>query len=158
MTFKTKDKKLIGVTQKTTIEFGDGLKINDIKIDSPGEYEVSGVIVVVPVDNVYSIYTEDDLHVVYWCAQEAKLETKSDELGDIDVLVLAIDSSVKTAANITAVLNELEPGNVVLANANLKDEIRKAEQITAENVETWKAMPISVTNNRKLILLPCSKE
>jgi hypothetical protein len=158
MIFKAKDKKLIGTTKKAVIEFGAGLIINDVKIDSPGEYEVAGVLITVPTDNIYSLHTENNLHIVYWHARGDKLETKSEELGSIDALVLAISDDIKTAANIVSVLNELEPTNIVLANANLKDEIRKTEQISVETVETWKAMPTLGENNRQLILLPCSNE
>ena len=158
MTLKCKNKKLVGITKKATIEFGDDLVINDIKIPGPGEYEIGGLLVTAPEENVYSLRTENDLHVVFWHAQKNKISATSDELGNIDALILSLGDDPKSVSGVVAVLNELEPAKIILSTPNIKEAFIKEEQIPTETVEGWKVVPVVGENNRHLILLPCSNE
>ena len=156
MTLKCKNKKLVGITKKATIEFGDDLVINDVRIPGPGEYEIGGLLVTAPEKNIYSLRTENGLHVVFWCALENKITTTSDALGNIDAFILSLSDDPKSISGVVAVLNDLEPAKIILSSPRLKEAFIKEEQIPTETVESWKVLPAVGENNRHLILLPSS--
>lgn len=155
MIFKTKDGRLVGNNKLVTVEFDNDLKLNEVKIDSPGEYEVGGVLVTSPIQDFYSIKI-DNQQVIYWEANGAKPDIKDMSLGDVDVLVLGLRVDKSKLDEIVKAVNEVDPGVIILAHADLKDEFIKAEAVPTENADTYKPESVSEERDRKIILLPCS--
>jgi len=156
MIFKTKDTRLVGNNKLVNIEFDDGLKLNDVVIDSPGEYEVGGALVSSPLQDFYSVKI-DTTHIIYWEANGAKPNVKDMSLGDVDVLVLGLKIDSSKLEEITKAISDLDPGVIILSKPDLKDEFIKIEALPTEETESYKPEAVSEERDRKIILLPCSK-
>ncbi len=156
MQFKTKNKTLIAQGKKTTVEFGEKLKIGDFTISGPGENEVGGVLVFAPEDNIFSIRI-DGFHIVYWRAVNGQPKVESEALGDIDAMVLELGENTSSLKDVAATINNLEPADIILATPTLKDELIKNETLPTKEVETWKMSQETQEKDRELILLPCSQ-
>jgi len=157
MLFKTKNKTLVAQAKKIAIEFGEKLKVGDFTVSGPGEYEVGGVLIFVPEENIYSLRAEG-VHVVYWRALNGQPKVESSEMGNIDVMVLALGEKTSSIKDVAAAINNLEPKNIVLATPNLRDELIKSESLPTQKVETWKVTQELTDKDMELILLPCSQD
>jgi len=155
MIFKTKENRLVGNNKLMTIEFDGGLKLNDVAINSPGEYEVGGVLVSSPIQDFYSVKI-DNTHIIYWEANGAKPDVKDMSLGDVDVLALGLKIDSSKLEDITKSVNDIDPGTIVLVRPDLKDAFIKAEAVPTESMDSYKPEATSEERDRKIILLPCS--
>jgi hypothetical protein len=155
MIFKTKDNRLVGNNKLVNIEFDGGLKLNDIVINSPGEYEVGGVLVSSPLQDFYSVKI-DNIHIIYWEANGARPDVKDMSLGDVDVLVLGLKIDSSKLEEISKSVSDIDAGVILLSKPDLKDEFIKIESIPTETTDSYKPEPVSEERDRKIILLPCS--
>lgn len=156
MIFKTRGNTLIAQEKKTIIEFGDKLKIGDIEISGPGEYEVGGILVFSPEEHIYSLRSAG-IHIVYWQALNGKPNIESDALEDIDLMVLALGEKTSSIKDVAATINNLDPKDITLATPALRDKLIKSESLPTKEVEMWKVTQEETEKDRELILLPCSK-
>jgi len=153
---RTKNKELIGQAAGQTVEFGDKLKIGTFEITGPGEYEVGGLMVTSPEENLYSIHS-DSTHVVFWRAYDGSPKTDSKDLGQVDALIIALKKDSSTLKNVLQTINELSPSAVIPVSPELLDELVKAESAPTVKAETYKVEVVSEEKDRQIILLPCSQ-
>lgn len=104
---KLKNSIRIKAKEATFLIQENTLKIGDLIIDSPGEYEKSGIFIETPKPGVFLIRVED-LRLLY------ALESASPELGGPDVLL----------TNNKRLATDLEPKNIILLDKLTKITIK----------------------------------
>lgn|GEM_PF-1332263 len=156
MILKTKNKELIGQADGQVVTFGENIKIGDFEISSLGEYEVSGLIVTAPEENLFSIH-DGTTHTVYWKAYNGGLKTDSKELGQVDALIIALKKDASTMKTVLQTINDLSPASVIPATPALRDELVKAESASTVIVESYKVEASTEEKDRQVVLLPCSE-
>ncbi len=79
--------------KEATVQLNDGIKISDIHLAAPGEYEIAGVFVNVIASDDQNIFTicSDDINVCYLDGLKKSLSAEAiNQLDDVDILFLPV--------------------------------------------------------------------
>jgi hypothetical protein len=99
-------------TKKAVITTGEKVKVNDIELPGPGEYEVAGVECQGIFERVY-LFEAEDLRIVYLDKIKEELTEKElEKLGDVDILIIPVGGG--------EVLNQTQAKNMIF---NLEPKI-----------------------------------
>lgn len=156
MQLKAKNKELIGQIGSQTVTFGETLKIGDFEITGPGEYEVGGVIITSPEENLYSLH-DGNVTTVYWKAFNGSIKTDSKDMGQVDALIISLKKDTSTMKTVLQTINDLSPAAVIPSSPELLDELIKAESAPTIKSESYKVEPSVEEKERQIVLLPCSQ-
>lgn len=125
-------------TKTTTISSNSELKIGDIVLPGPGEYETNGVFA--EVDRDIAHFHAEEMVLVY--LGHRKRQVTQEELGhleNVDVLLVAVDSEAKDELqSITKLIRDIEPRVVVLMGIANADAFQKVDGEAPEVVPTLK--------------------
>ena len=125
-------------TRSATISVDGELKIGDLVLPGPGEYEANGVFA--EVDRDIAHFHTEDMVLVYLGHQKRKVtEEELGHLENVDILLVAVDSEAKEELeNITKLIRDIEPRVVVLTGITNPEAFTKVGSEAPESVKTLK--------------------
>lgn len=144
-------------TKTLVVKIGEKITLGEMTIESPGEYEVSGVQVEV-IDGIIEVFAEG-MSVAHIKKGKVFSDTALEEISGIDILLIGVGGSefteTKTALE---VISQIEPAIVIpMHNGNL-DEFAKEESVLKEGIEELKVsrgeLPV---DERQVVVLNPSK-
>ena len=143
-------------TKALTAKIGDKNILGELEINSPGEYEISGVQIEY-VDGIVEVFAEG---LVVGHIKKAKVLSDSDleKLSGIDILLIGVGggeyTETKTALQ---VISQIEPAVVIPMYSNNIDEFAKEEGISVEGQEELKISKADLSDEeRRVVLLQAS--
>ena len=113
-------------TKGLTVEIGDKNKLGDLEINSPGEYEISGVQLEI-IDGILEAYAEG---IVVGHIKKGKIlsDEELEKLNNIDILLIGIGGGEFTETKVAQeMINQIEPCIVIPMYQNNLDEFTKED-------------------------------
>lgn len=138
-------------TKAAKIIFDDHIKINDLTLPGPGEYEVGGVFFEIN-DHVVHFHVED-IALIYLKNLKTKLsEEDLEQLESVDVVILEPKSKeeLETAAHF---INQIDP-QIVVIRGNIKPQaVGAIEGQKPQVVNTLKITKADLPSESRLLYL-----
>jgi hypothetical protein len=144
-------------TKNASAILDKSVRIGDVVLNGPGEYDVAGIAVVgFPGDEqpFYSIVIEE-MSVVYFPEKPQRMSDKSkEELGSVDISVVPVNEGA-TVADTMALINSLEPNIVIPIGVSASvEEFAKQAGSAVENIDTLKiTKSMLLPDERRIIVL-----
>ena len=134
----TPDSRCAIKTKTATIALDGEMKIGDLVLPGPGEYETNGVFAEVEPDLTH--FHAEEMVLVYLGHRKRQVtEAELEHLEDVDILLVAVDSEAKDElSNITKLIREIEPRIVVLVGITNAEAFAKVDGGKPEAVNVIK--------------------
>lgn len=149
----TGDSKCRLKTKTATIELDGQLKINDLVLDGPGEYEKAGVFAEVTPDLAH-LHIETLVIAVAGQKKRQVTETELARLEDVDLLFVHADNeSADELQTIAKLIGEIEPRIVILVGVQKGETFARIGGQTPETVENIKMTKSDLPEGERKIYL-----
>jgi len=144
-------------TRGLNVLLGDKVKLDDLEITEPGEYEVGGVQLDV-VDGINQLYLEG-MNVGHIKKGKILSDEEMQKLNGINILLIGVGggafSETKTALEL---ISQIDPGVVVPMHDGNLDEFIKEEEGNTEGQDELKIIKADLPQDaRKVVVLNVNK-
>ena len=144
-------------TKNASAILDESIRIGDVVLNGPGEYDVAGIAVVGFIGDEHPFYSIEieELGVVYFPEKPQKLSDKSkEELGSVDIAIVPVNGG-SSVADTMALINSLEPNIVIpIGEVAFVEEFAKQAGSAVENIDTLKiTKSMLLPDERRIIVL-----
>ena len=160
MIIKWEEKENFSIrTKSNSLKIGGKIQLDELGIDSPGEYEVGGTQVEI-IDGIIQVYAEG---ITLGHIKKGKIYSDQDleALSGIDILIIGVGggefTETKTALTI---INQIDPNIVIpMHSGNLPDgkaglaEFAKEEGVSVEGKDELKITKIDLPEDERQITI-----
>jgi hypothetical protein len=140
-------------TKAGITKIGQKIKIGELDIDGPGEYEVGGTQVEV-IDGIIEVFAEG-MTVGHIKKGKTLSDQDLEKLNGIDILIIGVGGGEFTETKAAMdVISQIEPSVVIPMSKESVDEFIKEEGIKSEGVDEFKVnkneLPV---DSRQIVIL-----
>ncbi|MCX6809535.1 MAG: hypothetical protein NTZ65_02195 [Candidatus Berkelbacteria bacterium] len=149
---KNKDNQLEIKTKQALILLDDIVKINDVDLEGPGEYEIGEISVDGLDDDVYIIQAEEiPVGIVNF---KCKISKESvEKLSNVGLLVAQLDGDIENAIE---QVGQIEPNIVFYVGEASSADKLKAGGVTCDTVESIKIQKNDIDTDQKAYFIQAS--